>query len=131
MRLFDLEQHSRVELPTQPWKSCVLPLHQCCLKIKNMNFQPLCKGKGPHPIYLFRFDATSVDGEATTLPFSVYKHLSNIHPSRLSLFHSTLFRGTSNLCMAYNASGKHCSLLDSLLLSLSLRLRLASLGLSV
>lgn len=58
MRLFDLEQHSRVELPTQLWKSCVLPLHQCCLKIKNMNFQPFCKGKGPHLIYLLRFDAT-------------------------------------------------------------------------
>lgn len=125
MRLFDLEQHSRVELPTQPWKSCVLPLHQCCLKIKNMNFQPLCKGKGPHPIYLFRFDATSVEAKQTDVSFCIF------HPSRLSLFHSTLFRGTSNLCMAYNASGKHCSLLDSLLLSLSLRLRLASLGLSV
>lgn len=129
--MFFEEQHSRVELPTQLWKSCVLPLHQCCLKIKNMNFQPFCKGKGPHPIYLFRLDATSVGGEAATLPFSVNKHPSNFHPSRLSLFYSTLFRGTPNLCMAYNASGKHCSLLDSLLLSLSLRLRLASLGLSV
>lgn len=125
MRLFDLEQHSRVELPTQPWKGCVLPLHQCCLKIKNMNFQPLCKGKGPHPIYLFRFDATSVEAKQTDVSFSTF------HPSRLSLFYSTLFRGTSNLCMAYNASSKHCSLLDSLLSSLSLRLRLASLGLSV
>ena len=84
--MFFEEQHSRVELPTQLWKSCVLPLHQCCLKIKNMNFQPFRKDKGPHPIYLFRFDATSVNGEPATVPFSVYKHLSNFHPSRLSLF---------------------------------------------
>ena len=45
-----------------------LPGHN---KIKNMNFQPFRKDKGPHTIYLFRLNATSVDGEATILPFSV------------------------------------------------------------
>lgn len=51
-----------------------------------MNVQPFCRDKGPHQIYLFHSNATSVGGEAATLPFSVYKHLSNIRPSRLSLF---------------------------------------------
>lgn len=123
--MFFEEQHSRVELPTQLWRSCMLPLHQCCLKIKNMNFQPFCKGKGPHLIYLLRFDATSVEAKQSDVSFCIF------HPSRLSLFYSTLFRGTSNLCSTYIVDNKYCSLLDSLLLSLSLRLRLASLGLSV
>lgn len=59
-----------------------LPGHN---KIKNINFQPFCRDKGPHSIYLFLLDATSVDGEAAILPFGVYT------PYQISIRHGFPF----------------------------------------